>query len=83
MSSCENFVFVHLRSNFSFSLTDAAFVAFLTFDLVDIISPVVRFEFLFRVRDESSHSYGRFVGDCDALWFEQSCSHFMNIFDVG
>lgn len=31
----------------------------------------------------SLFSYGGFVGDRDALWFEQPCNSFRYIFDVG
>lgn len=56
----------------SSSWTDVPCVAFLTFDSVDSISSVVRFWLLFRIRNDSSHSFGGFVGDRDALWFKQS-----------
>lgn len=82
MSFYGEFVFMHSCSEFFFSLTDAAFAAVFIFDLVPNTF-VVCFEFFFRVREESSHSFGRFVDDCNALWFEQTFIHFEYIFDVG
>lgn len=77
----ENHVFlwqvrVHsIMCKVSSSLIDVAFVAVLTFDIVDNTSSVNRFRFFFTVQNESVHNFGGFMG--------QSDSHCRHIFDVG
>lgn len=82
MSSCDKFVFTHSCRKLSSNLPDVAFVAVLTFDLVDNIPSVIRFEIFLTVRNESSPSFGGLVGNCVASWFEQSCGHLRYIFTV-
>lgn len=82
MSSCDKFLFMHSCKRVSSSLTDAAFIELLTLDLVGNVSYVTHFEFFFRIRNEFSHSLNGFVGDCEALWFEQSfsiCRYVLNL----
>lgn len=82
MFSCGKLVFIYSCSKVSSSSADVASVAVITFDSLDNISSVARFELFLNFRNDSSHSFGGTFGYCDPFWFEQCCGHFRYIFDV-